>query len=87
MPDGTNCSNSANFHMYIEKFTCSNPELTPEEIKQMGLSFPSGHSALAFCSAIFTVVSFPSYLNLEHHKNLSINSVICNLACNGMVPN
>lgn len=55
--DGTDCSDAGNHHRYIEKYTCMNPEATDEMLREMRLSFPSGHASFAFYTMIFSVVS------------------------------
>lgn len=54
--NGTSCADSANWHRYIQNFTCSNPNATKGMLKQMRLSFPSGHASFAFVTMIFCVV-------------------------------
>lgn len=56
MPDGTNCSNPINFHRYIEDFTCGNTESSARRIKEMRLSFPSGHSSFSMYTMVFAAL-------------------------------
>lgn len=53
MSDGTNCSSPINAHRYIEDFTCSNKESTANQLRQMRLSFPSGHASFSMYTMIF----------------------------------
>jgi phosphatidate phosphatase len=47
MLDGTTCADAINQNRYIENFTCDNPESTARMLKEMRLSFPSGHSSFS----------------------------------------
>lgn len=58
MDDGGDCTDMANLHKYIENFKCSNPEATDHMLKDMRLSFPSGHASIAFFTMLFCSVSF-----------------------------
>jgi phosphatidate phosphatase len=53
MSDGTDCSNFINFNRYIEDFMCSNAAATSKQLREMRISFPSGHASLAFFTAVF----------------------------------
>lgn len=55
MPGGTNCSDSRNLHRYIEEFTCGNNLSSATQLKEIRLSFPSGHSSLSMYTMIFAV--------------------------------
>lgn len=56
MSDGTTCDDPINHHKYIMDFTCTNLNVTSRMLTNMRLSFPSGHSTIAFASAIFCVL-------------------------------
>ena len=56
--DGTDCSSLARQYTYIEDFTCSNPEATDQMLREMRMSFPSGHSSFGFFTMLFCAVSF-----------------------------
>lgn len=53
MGDGTNCSSPINFNRYIEDFTCGNAESSATQLREMRLSFPSGHSSLSMYTMVF----------------------------------
>jgi phosphatidate phosphatase len=52
MLDGSTCVDEKNHHKYIENFICTNSE-TSWNIKNMRLSFPSGHTTFAFSIATY----------------------------------
>lgn len=52
----TNCSDSTNLYKYIEDFTCGNIHATPRQLKEMRLSFPSGHSSFSMYTMVFTAL-------------------------------
>jgi phosphatidate phosphatase len=56
MLDGTTCADAINQNRYIENFTCENPESTPRMLKEMRLSFPSGHSSFSAYTMIFCAI-------------------------------
>lgn len=57
MPGNTNCSNPLNKMRYIVDFNCTNTNSTDRMIKEMRLSFPSGHSSFAAYTMIYLGVS------------------------------
>ncbi|XP_017066255.1 putative phosphatidate phosphatase [Drosophila eugracilis] len=65
MIDGTNCSDPINAGRYIEKFTCAAVDITSKQIKDMRLSFPSGHASFACFSMLYLVI----YLQRRMHWN------------------
>jgi phosphatidate phosphatase len=56
MPDGTDCSNPLNLNKYIEEFTCGNTEISDVLLREMRLSFPSGHTTFSSATMLFAVV-------------------------------
>lgn len=54
--DRTNCTDPANFHKYIEVFTCTNLESSARRIKEMRLSFPSGHSSFSMYTMLYAAL-------------------------------
>lgn len=56
MKDGTNCSNPINFNRYIEEFSCKG-DPGNRILKEMHLSFPSGHSSFSAYTMIYCAVS------------------------------
>lgn len=61
MPDGTDCSNPSNFGRYIEEFRCQNNNITANIVKNMRLSFPSGHSSFTVFTMVYCAVSFTEF--------------------------
>ncbi|KAH8297353.1 hypothetical protein KR044_010570, partial [Drosophila immigrans] len=57
MPDGTNCSDPSNFGTYITDFKCIGAGSTARMLKEMRLSFPSGHSSFTFYTMVYVAVS------------------------------
>lgn len=56
LSDGTTCANSQNFNKYILDYTCSNEEATMSSLREIRMSFPSGHANFSFVTALFLVV-------------------------------
>lgn len=56
MPDGTNCSHPLNLGRYIEEFSCTG-DSNNRILKEMRLSFPSGHSSFSAYTMIYCAVS------------------------------
>lgn len=54
--DGTNCSDPANFYRYIEDYTCANHASSEEQLRDMKLSFPSGHSSFSMYAMFFAAL-------------------------------
>lgn len=70
MPDGTNCSDPKNFNRYIEVFTCGNMESSARKLKEMRLSFPSGHSSFSMYTMVFAVLYLHCRMNWKGSKLL-----------------
>lgn len=58
MLDGSNCSDAINLGRYIEDFTCAGTNASARVLKEMRLSFPSGHSSFSFYTMLFCAVGF-----------------------------
>ena len=58
MAGGTNCSHPSNAMRYIEEFTCAGVGSSERMLKEMRLSFPSGHASASAYTMIFCAVSF-----------------------------
>lgn len=56
LPDGTDCSSPQNQGKYIVDFTCAN-DPTARILKEVRLSFPSGHSSFSAYTMIYCAVS------------------------------
>jgi hypothetical protein len=70
MLDGTNCSNPINFHRYIEDFSCGNEESSARRLKEMRLSFPSGHSSFSMYTMVFAALFLHCRMNWKGSKLL-----------------
>lgn len=55
-PDGTNCTSQENFYKYMEVFKCSNEGSSQRKLKEMRLSFPSGHSSFSMYTMTFAAL-------------------------------
>ncbi|KAH8297122.1 hypothetical protein KR044_005176, partial [Drosophila immigrans] len=66
LPDGSNCSDPSNAGRYIDQFTCSTPNLSAKMLKDMRLSFPSGHASFACYSMIFVVIYLQRRMRWPH---------------------
>lgn len=56
MSGGKNCSDPINFHRYIEDYACGNKESSEKRLKDMRLSFPSGHSSFSMFTMFFAAI-------------------------------
>lgn len=56
MPDGSDCSNPINLYRYIEEFTCLGLGSDQRMLKEMRLSFPSGHASFSAYTMIYSAV-------------------------------
>lgn len=65
MPDGTDCSNPINYGRYIEEFRCLNNDITERLVKEMRLSFPSGHSSFSVYTMVYCAVSTTKWIIFE----------------------
>jgi phosphatidate phosphatase len=63
MLDGTTCAAAINQNRYIEEFTCGNQESTARMLKEMRLSFPSGHSSFSAYTMIFCAIYLQARMN------------------------
>lgn len=68
MSNGFNCSHIENQMRYIEEFTCDNPLATERMLKEMRLSFPSGHSSFSAYTMIFCVLYLHARMNWKGSK-------------------
>lgn len=55
MADGTDCSNPFNKNIFIEEYSCSNPNISERSLKEFHLSFPSGHSSFTFYAMTYLI--------------------------------
>ncbi|XP_017042243.1 putative phosphatidate phosphatase [Drosophila ficusphila] len=56
LTDGSLCSDAANLHRYVEDYECAGEGFTLEDVRQARLSFPSGHSSLAFYAMVYVAL-------------------------------
>ncbi|XP_017836067.1 putative phosphatidate phosphatase [Drosophila busckii] len=70
MPDGTNCSHARNLGRYIENFSCSAAAMSAKRLKDMRLSFPSGHASFACYSMIFLAIYLQRRWQLSSNRLL-----------------
>lgn len=56
LPNGSNCTDPANLHRYIEEFTCSNVNASARKLKEVRLSFLSGHSSFSMFTMVFAAL-------------------------------
>lgn len=56
MSDGTNCTDPINLHRYVEEFKCANTLSSARKIKEMRLSFPSGHASFSMYTMVFAAL-------------------------------
>ena len=68
MIDGTTCNDPINQHRYIEEFTCGNTESSARRLKEMRLSFPSGHSSFSMYTMVFAALYLHCRLNWRGSK-------------------
>uniref|UniRef100_A0A0K8URV0 Putative phosphatidate phosphatase n=2 Tax=Bactrocera latifrons TaxID=174628 RepID=A0A0K8URV0_BACLA len=67
MTDGSTCNDSVNADRYIEEFICTG-NATPRMLKQMSLSFPSGHSSFACFAMVYITVYLEKRMTWERCK-------------------
>ncbi|EDV36684.1 uncharacterized protein Dana_GF11822, isoform A [Drosophila ananassae] len=56
LPDGSTCSDPKNFGLYIEDFACSAVDITSKRMKDVRLSFPSGHASFACYAMLYLAI-------------------------------
>lgn len=66
MSDGTTCSDEINVHRYIQEasYSCTNQQATDKYLREMRLSFPSGHASFGFYSMVYLAVSLNELSNI-----------------------
>lgn len=57
MPDWSTCENATNVGKYIMDFECQGVGSSARMLKEMRLSFPSGHSSFTFYTMVYVAVS------------------------------
>ncbi|KAH8371376.1 hypothetical protein KR093_007110, partial [Drosophila rubida] len=48
LQDGSSCADGRNADVYVQQFYCSNSNLSPQQLRELHVSFPSAHSSLSF---------------------------------------
>lgn len=74
LKDGTNCSNPINFGKYIEEFQCNSEFSSERMLKEMRLSFPSGHSSFSVYTMLYCAVSILLFKTFFTNDNFYNNS-------------
>lgn len=69
MLDGTTCNDPQNHHKYIQNFICTHHE-AQWTLKNMRLSFPSGHSSFSFAVAVYCVIYIQARISWKGSKLL-----------------
>lgn len=75
-PANTTCGDTFNTNRYVTTFFCSNGDLSTEIIKEMRLSFPSGHASFS----VYTMTFAAFYLHYRLHwfkGKASRSAIIC----------
>lgn len=70
MPDGTSCQDPINLGRYIEQFSCSSGDSSARMLKEMRLSFPSGHSSFSMYTLVYCAIYLQSRMNWRGSKLL-----------------
>ncbi|KAL7026435.1 hypothetical protein ACKWTF_013912 [Chironomus riparius] len=65
--DGTTCADPQNFMKYILDYKCSNEDATTSSLREIRMSFPSGHANFSFVTAWFCV--FYLECRLKHKRS------------------
>lgn len=83
--DGTTCDDKINFHRYVENFHCAGDSDTSERLlKEVHLSFPSGHSSFATYVMVYIVVSIKWILFISNRCILQLFSLLVG-CCNKLI--
>lgn len=70
MPDGTTCRDPINQGRYIEEFSCTSTLSTERMLKEVRLSFPSGHSSFSMYTLVYCAIYLQSRMNWRGSKLL-----------------
>ncbi|XP_034479832.1 putative phosphatidate phosphatase [Drosophila innubila] len=68
LSDGSVCSDPANLHRYVENYECAGEGYSIADVRQTRLSFPSGHSSLAFYSLLYVALYLQRKLTWRSSK-------------------
>lgn len=70
MPDRTTCKDPINQGRYIEEFSCTSTLSSERMLKEMRLSFPSGHSSFSMYTLVYCALYLQSRMNWRGSKLL-----------------
>ncbi|XP_035784310.1 putative phosphatidate phosphatase [Anopheles albimanus] len=70
MPDKTTCADVVNQGRYITDFVCTSEKSSTRMLKEMRLSFPSGHSSFSMYTLVFCAIFLQSRMNWRGSKLL-----------------
>ncbi|XP_017123516.1 putative phosphatidate phosphatase isoform X2 [Drosophila elegans] len=70
MPDGTTCDDPSNAGRYIQEFTCKGVGSSARMLKEMRLSFPSGHSSFTFFAMVYLALYLQARMTWRGSKLL-----------------
>ncbi|XP_053666150.1 putative phosphatidate phosphatase [Anopheles marshallii] len=70
MPDGTTCADTINQGRYVTDFTCTSEKSSARMLKEMRLSFPSGHSSFSMYTLVFCAIFLQARMNWRGSKLL-----------------
>ncbi|XP_039487622.1 putative phosphatidate phosphatase isoform X2 [Drosophila santomea] len=70
MPDGTTCADAINAGKYIQEFTCKGVGSSARMLKEMRLSFPSGHSSFTFFAMVYLALYLQARMTWRGSKLL-----------------
>lgn len=70
LPDGTTCKDPQNHGRYIEDFICTSEKSSARMLKEMRLSFPSGHSSFSMYTLVYCAIYLQSRMNWRGSKLL-----------------
>ncbi|EDW73249.1 uncharacterized protein Dwil_GK16761 [Drosophila willistoni] len=68
LSDGSQCSDLINLHRYVENYECAGEGYTVMDVRQSRLSFPSGHSSMAFYAMVYMALYLQKKLNWRTSK-------------------
>ncbi|EDV97182.1 putative phosphatidate phosphatase [Drosophila grimshawi] len=68
LSDGSLCTDAANLHRYVEDYECAGEGYTIADVRQARLSFPSGHSSIAFYALLYTALYLQRKLHWRSSK-------------------
>ncbi|KAH8272944.1 hypothetical protein KR018_011893, partial [Drosophila ironensis] len=70
MADGSTCDDAKNLGKYIQEFTCKGVGSSARMLKEMRLSFPSGHSSFTFFAMVYLALYLQARMTWRGSKLL-----------------